>query len=316
MPPRGSSARQLPDQGLLSIGALSAATGIPVDTIRTWERRYGFPVPQRKASGHRVYALATVPRLQRVALAIGRGHRAAEVLAASDSALESLLETIPQRNEPADAPRPASPSSEAGESEELLDLVRRFDSEGLRRRIEGDWARLGPIHFLERRATPLLRSVGDAWAEGSLDVRHEHFASAIVGDFLRAARLPLEERAQGPVGALTTLPGELHGLGLEMAGLVFASAGWRSLFLGVNTPVPEIAALVREMPLGAVAVSCVQRVGPRAAELLRSLRRRMPRHVPLLLGGTGIPASLRTPGVHVFQDLTGLDRWLRERSTH
>jgi DNA-binding transcriptional MerR regulator len=316
MPRRGSSARQLPDQGLLSIGALSTATGIPVDTIRTWERRYGFPVPQRKPSGHRVYALATVPRLQRVALAIGRGHRAAEVLAASDSALDSLLETIPQWNEPAEAPRQASASSGAAESEELLQLVRRFDSEGLRRRIEGDWARLGPLQFLERRATPLLRSVGDAWAEGSLDVRHEHFASAIVGDFLRAARLPLDERADGPVAALTTLPGELHGLGLEMAGLVFALAGWRSLFLGVNTPVPEIAALVREVPLGAVAVSCVQRVGARAVELLRSLRRRVPRHVPLLLGGTGIPASLRTPGIHVFQDLTALDRWLRDRSAH
>jgi DNA-binding transcriptional MerR regulator len=313
---RSSSARQLPDQGLLSIGALSAATGIPVDTIRTWERRYGFPVALRKPSGHRVYALATVPRLQRVALAIGRGHRAAEVLTASDSALDSLLETIPQWNEPAEAPRPASPSSGAAESEELLELVRRFDSQSLRRRIEGDWARLGPLRFLERRATPLLRSVGKGWAEGSLDVRHEHFASAILGDFLRAARLPLDERADGPVAALTTLPGELHGLGLEMAGLVFALAGWRSLFLGVNTPVPQIAALAREVPLAAVAVSCVQRVGARAVELLRSLRRRVPRHIPLLLGGTGIPASLRTAGIHVFEDLTGLDRWLRDHSAH
>jgi len=34
-----------PDQrGLLTIGALSAATGVPVETLRTWERRYGFEV--------------------------------------------------------------------------------------------------------------------------------------------------------------------------------------------------------------------------------------------------------------------------------
>jgi DNA-binding transcriptional MerR regulator len=315
MPRPGSSARRLSDQGLLSIGALSAATGIPVDTIRTWERRYGFPVPLRKPSGHRVYALETVARLQRVALAIGRGHRAAEVLAASDSALDSLLRTIPQRSEPV-APHPALTVSVDDESEELLELVRRFDSEGLRRRIEGDWARLGPLQFLERRATPLLRSVGNAWAEGSLDVRHEHFASAVVGDFLRAARLPLDQRADGQVAALTTLPGELHGLGLEMAGLVFALAGWRSLFLGVNTPVPQIAALAREVPLGAVAVSCVQRVGARAVELLRSLRRRVPRQIPILLGGTGTVESLPITGIHVFEDLTGLDRWLRDRLAH
>ena len=311
---RASSPPQLPDQGLLSIGALSAATGIPVDTIRTWERRYGFPVPIRKPSGHRVYALETVPRLQRVASAIGRGHRAAEVLAASDNALDSLLRTIPQPSEADEAPHITSAISSDDESAELLELVRRFDSDGLRRRIEGDWARLGPLQFLERRATPLLRAVGSAWAEGSLDVRHEHFASAIVGDFLRAVRLPLDQRANGPAAALTTLPGELHGLGLEMAGLVFALAGWRSLLLGVNTPVPEIAALAREVSLGAIAVSCVQRVGARAVELLRSLRRRVPRQVPILLGGTGMVEGLHAAGIHVFRDLTALDRWVRDRS--
>src|SRR5689334_23329213 len=136
-----------PGPGLLSIGALSAATGIPVDTIRTWERRYGFPQAERKPSGHRVYPLATVPRLQRVAQAIGRGHRAAEVLAASDTALQSLLATIPQANvHPTTLPR-SLPDSDSDQSEELLDLVRRFDGDGLRRRIEGDWARLGPLMF-------------------------------------------------------------------------------------------------------------------------------------------------------------------------
>ena len=93
MPPRGSA----PDssKGLLSIGALSAATGIPIDTIRTWERRYGFPVPVRKPSGHRVYPLSLVPRLRRAAQAIARGHRAAEVVRASERALDALLESLP-----------------------------------------------------------------------------------------------------------------------------------------------------------------------------------------------------------------------------
>jgi hypothetical protein len=78
---RTTTAREAPS-GLLSIGALSAATGIPVETLRTWERRYGYPRPQRKPSGHRVYPVTAVPRLRRVAQAIARGHRAAEVLRA------------------------------------------------------------------------------------------------------------------------------------------------------------------------------------------------------------------------------------------
>ena len=31
-------------------------TGIAADTLRAWERRYGLPMPQRTAGGHRLYS--------------------------------------------------------------------------------------------------------------------------------------------------------------------------------------------------------------------------------------------------------------------
>src|SRR5688572_691090 len=202
--PRTARQRESETGGLLSIGALSAATGIPVDTIRTWERRYGFPVAERKPSGHRVYALSTVPRLRRIAQAIERGHRAAEVLPASESGLEALLATLPET--PAESARPsrstlpASPDSLV-DADDLLTAVGAFDAERLKRAFQSDWARLGPLEFLEQRAAPFLRAVGEAWADGSLDVRHEHFASSVLGDFLRAGILPLDGRATGPLVA-------------------------------------------------------------------------------------------------------------------
>ena len=39
----------------LSIGELAARTGVPVGTLRTWETRYGLPVPTRGAGAHRRY---------------------------------------------------------------------------------------------------------------------------------------------------------------------------------------------------------------------------------------------------------------------
>ena len=45
---------------------------------------YGFPSPERKPSGHRVYPVSSVTRLRRIAEALGRGHRVAEVVAALD----------------------------------------------------------------------------------------------------------------------------------------------------------------------------------------------------------------------------------------
>ncbi|MGE0106807.1 MAG: MerR family DNA-binding transcriptional regulator, partial [Thiomonas sp.] len=41
----------------LSIAAVERDTGIGKDTLRVWERRYGFPQPHRDASGDRLYPL-------------------------------------------------------------------------------------------------------------------------------------------------------------------------------------------------------------------------------------------------------------------
>jgi DNA-binding transcriptional MerR regulator len=303
---------------MLSIGALSAATGIPVDTIRTWERRYGFPASERKPSGHRVYRLATVPRLRRVAQALARGHRAAEVLTASENDLEALLAVVP-RSPVTATPSPGSTvaipsSSEITGRSALLEAAHAFDAERLKRVFQTDWARLGPLEFLTRRAAPLLTAVGNAWADGSLDVRHEHFASSVLGDFLRSARQPLDDRATGPLVLLATLPDELHGLGLQMAAVVFALAGWRTLVLGVDTPVAQIVALVREVPIAAVALSCVQPRGRNTSAAIRTLRRKLPRHVALIVGGTGAPTVRQGAGIEIMPDLESLDHWLRLQS--
>jgi hypothetical protein len=296
---------------MLSIGALAAATGIPVETIRTWERRYGFPEAQRKPSGHRVYPVAMVPRLRRIAQALARGHRAAEAVAATEQALDRLLAAVPER---APAPALAIPSAFTGPSDMagLLSLVSVFAAEPLRQRFQLEWSRLGPLVFLEQVAAPFLVALGAAWQDGSVEVRHEHFASAVLGDFLRTVRQPLEDRASGPVAALATPPGELHGLGLQMAAIVFAMAGWRPLVVGVDTPLDQIAALARDVPVAAVALSLVQ---PRvqSEEQVRSLRRRLPRHVPLLVGGSGARRVSVRSGLEVLADLGRLDGWLRAR---
>jgi methanogenic corrinoid protein MtbC1 len=315
MPRPGLPRHDAITEGLLSIGALSTATGIPIDTIRTWERRYGVPIPVRKPSGHRVYPLATVPHLRRAAQAIARGHRAAEVLPASERALDALLESLPAPELPAAATAVSAVQfdGDAGRFEELLGAARGFDGERLKRTFHSEWARQGPIGFLERCAAPFLAAVGRAWAEGELEVRHEHFASSILGDFLRTVRQPLDDRAAGPLAALATLPHELHGLGLQMAAVVFALAGWRLLVLGVDTPIPQIAALARDARLAAVALSCVQEQGPTSTAGVRSLRRGLPRGVPLVVGGRGAPTQSRLKGVDIIPDLASLDRWIRDR---
>ncbi len=314
-PAAAGSARPDPE-GRLSIGALSRATGIPIETLRTWERRYGVPVPMRKPSGHRVYALAAVPRLRRVAEALARGHRPAEVVPISESALENLLASVSTRpaRELRPLAEPALPEAVPGDLKELMHTVTAFDSGALRRALEIRWLAQSSIPFLERTLTPFLHEIGRAWETGSLAVRHEHFASAHIGDFLRERRRPYEEQARGPRAAFLTLPDELHEIGLQMASLVFAMAGWQVLYLGPSTPIEQAASLARDARLGAMALSISPSYGANAASAgVRALRKTLPRTVPLLLGGAGAPGEAGR-GVVPLADLAQLQAWTRQRA--
>ena len=51
----------------LTIREMAARTGVAQGTLRMWESRYGFPVPQRLPSGHRRYAESQVELVKQVA---------------------------------------------------------------------------------------------------------------------------------------------------------------------------------------------------------------------------------------------------------
>ncbi|MGE5129432.1 MAG: MerR family transcriptional regulator, partial [Sphingomonadaceae bacterium] len=63
------------DTELLSIAAVERETGVSKDTLRVWERRYGFPQPGRNAHGERVYPADQVARLHRIRRLMDQGLR-------------------------------------------------------------------------------------------------------------------------------------------------------------------------------------------------------------------------------------------------
>jgi methanogenic corrinoid protein MtbC1 len=308
---------------MLTIGSLSRATGVPVETLRTWEHRYGFPIPERKESGHRLYPLSTVPRLLRMTAALARGHRAGEVVPASDDVLAALLATPlvgPGRREERTGER--GPGHEAGarragDREAIaaaLAAVEAFDVPELTRLLERAWAELGPLAFLQRRVAPLIEAVGDGWARQELEIRHEHFLSERVGDLLRAMRLPFEEAAGAGRVVLSTLPGEAHTLGLQMSALVLALGGCRVVYLGAEVPGTEAVAIARELGAAALGVSVSVATGgaPTTVALAR-MRRALPPRTTLLVGGAGAPGD-PPRGVLVMKDLDDLFAWARQHA--
>jgi MerR family transcriptional regulator, light-induced transcriptional regulator len=290
----------------LSIGALARASGVPVATLRTWARRYGFPSAGGRPEGQRLYPIAHVERLRVIRRALVLGHRAAQVLSASPTELERMLSL-----DPAADPVRSAPPLPADVDTALLQCVARLDGERLTRLLLEEWARLTPVEFLTGRIAPLLTSVGERWRSGDLAIHHEHFLTARLSDLLGALRQPLERDSHGPLIALATLSGERHTLGLSMVALVLAHVGFRALFLGADCPPDEIGEAAREQHACAVAISVSRASRAKQSErLLRELRKALPRNVRLLVGGGGAPVL---PGVESLESLPDLVQWARRQ---
>jgi MerR family transcriptional regulator, light-induced transcriptional regulator len=69
------------DAQLLSISAVENETGLSKDTLRAWERRYGFPSPSRDAKGDRRYPAQQVERLRKIKRLVDNGFRPSKVIA-------------------------------------------------------------------------------------------------------------------------------------------------------------------------------------------------------------------------------------------
>src|SRR5512134_2931354 len=82
---------------MYSIKAVSQATGLTVETLRAWERRYGIVVPNRDQTGRRVYRPDDVLRLRRLREATERGHPIGRLAQLSEEDLAQLLSDGPDR---------------------------------------------------------------------------------------------------------------------------------------------------------------------------------------------------------------------------
>jgi methanogenic corrinoid protein MtbC1 len=303
MPPNSA------EQPTLSIGALSQATGIPKETIRTWERRYGFPNPARNDAGHRVYAIETVTRLRLVSEAIEAGHRPSNVVDEDVETLHTLLRTsrgeAGQQPEDATAPLPVPPADKPPDDQwvqDWLEAAADFDGDSLENNFYRAWNKFGGLRFLEQRIGPFLHALGRAWSDGKLGVSHEHFASERLRDFLTRQWRPLSDRANGLKVVLANLPGEYHCMGLHMAAVVIALGGCEISFLGADTPLEEIIAAADQQSSAAVIISVSRAYNQTQARgMLTAIASSMDRDVLLVVGGSGRPTA---EGAEIH-----LDRW-------
>ncbi|NUR75477.1 MAG: MerR family transcriptional regulator [Thermoleophilia bacterium] len=250
----------------LNISALTQRTGVPSDTIRKWERRYGVLHPDRTPGGQRRYSELDVARVEWLKARLREGFRIGEAAVLLGGGHTVAL-TVDELRDGIVAAAAAS------------------DVEALRDLVDQSIALTALDESFLRVLGPALATIGERWAAGALNVAQEHLASATVRTALQKL---LSDQRTGLRGTavLACVPGERHEIGLLMFAVLLRSDGWQVAYLGADTPYADALELADRLGASALCFSAASRETARALDG-ELLARPPPASLTVFAGGSG-----------------------------
>jgi DNA-binding transcriptional MerR regulator len=264
------------------VAAVERVTNIPASTLRSWERRYGWPRPARAASGQRLYSD------QDVAVIRFLNRRRVEGMSLSQAA--GLLRSAP-------AVEDRDPGRLLAR---LVAAFRAFDEADAEAAFAAAEALLG-VESVTIGLIPAAIVAASAHHPGQdgPPVEVEHFAS----NFLRGQTLRLLDGLPPAIGRPVLIgcgPDEQHELGALLLMVLLRARGHRVVYLGARVPGPAMERAAAALdPAGVVVSLTMPESLERALEWMGE-RRRWSRSTPAWWGGPAVAnapdLAARLPG--------------------
>lgn len=274
------------------IQVVARRTGLTVDVLRVWEKRYGVVEPGRSSGGHRLYSDDDVERLLLLNRATSAGRRIGVVSRLSAEELQALV----QEDEEAAVYRQREIEQGLSAAPEVhltacLDAIEGLNARALETALMRATIALSAPVLIEEVLGPMLASIGERWQHGELTPGHEHLATAVIRRVLESITTSVMAGPEAPSIVVATPAGQRHEFGALFVGAVAATQGWRVTYLGTDLPASDIAEVARSTGALAIALSLVYPTDdPGLAAELAELRRATSVTVPILAGGRAADA--------------------------
>lgn len=243
-----------------NLKAVLLETGLPADTLRAWERRYGLPTPQRTAGGHRLYSQYDIETIKWLIA------RQAEGLSIS-RAVDLWNEITASSSDPLAGASPqsmilAQSGSATSAPDTTLDVIRaewvaacvKFNESGAEAALNKAFS----IFPVESVCVEVLQQgmseVGNLWYENRASVQQEHFASGLAMRRLDA----LLSASPAPTRPQTVLvgcpPTEWHTFTPLLLALLLRRRGLNVIYLGANVPAERFAETAQQVKASLVTL--------------------------------------------------------------
>lgn len=265
---------------MYTIKHAAEVTGVPAETLRAWERRYGLVSPGRTESGYRLYDDLALHAISVMAHLVDTGWapRQAADETARRLASEAAQDTLPPAGGPPDA-EPTTPD------DDLVLAAAALDPDQAARVIDDRFARGSFETVVDSWLMPTLADLGRAWAAGHVSVAGEHLIAHAVLRRLATAFEAAARHESGPTVVVGLPPGARHELGLLAFATAARRAGLAVTYLGADLPVPDWSVAVgRHGARCAVLAAPSRRDVPPLGAVVAALHQDHP-DLPIAVGG-------------------------------
>lgn len=295
---------------MYTIKLASQRSGVSVPLLRQWERRYGVVQPTRTPSGYRVYDDAAIERLRLMRGLVDDGW-------APSTAAKHVCEMADAAVSDARHDRSVADDDSSVDDRDLSEAFVRAAASlrvsAIESVLDDMFAKGSFEQVATRYVMPALRSLGDAWGDGSIDVAAEHVASAAV---FRRLSVAYQAAARSDADRSAVLVGLPPGARHELGALTFAVTARRSglpvVYLGADLPVADWLRSADHTGAVAAVIGVVSATDVKpAVDVATALGAAFPRLVVAYGGGAGGRVPDDAPGTRLPQDLVAATNALR-----
>ncbi len=227
--------------GKYTVAEVETRSGVPASSLRQWERRYGFPKPQRSSAGYRLYTDGDLRQIE-----IMRGLIADGLLASRAAAM------VLEQSLPVVGPRPL-----ADLANELAEALVGLHEARAGRVLSEAFALHDVEAVLLDIVTPTMVKVGELWHAGKILVSTEHFATSFIQGRLHSLLSLMPGPGRSQLALVTCAPKERHELGALILAVLLNRAGFDTVYLGADTPVHDLVEMTRLLRPEAVFLSAL-----------------------------------------------------------
>jgi DNA-binding transcriptional MerR regulator len=301
----------------LTIQELAGIVGVSTSSLRAWERRYAIFTPDRTPGGHRLYTQDDLKLFWFVTHLRGQGKELKNISTLGRDDLLKQANSFFSLSSPVNAENTETTQGNLPPPfVTILDALKLDNMEAAIRALEQVYALSTSALSFADNALDLMAQVGEHWHRGEITIAAEHALTSRLKHMLLGLFYlndSYSETDNQPLAVCSTLPHELHELGLLRVALYLKTWGYRVTYLGANTPIVDLEDYCARRRPTLVVVSCASSLS--ITNMMHSFQKMsvlVAPHAPVIVGGSGVnviaPNHPDVQRLILLRKLTDLER--------